>query len=295
MTIFPQFEKQLVELASAATSSAPRRKRRRRVPSASALTAAIASITAIVIAGGAIVLLGHTRGPDRGRAVSTAQPTGRSGQATTPGPKPATSAIDPAVAAQLSVFNQAPTKTDALPTAFKAELRSAYASEKPNVADARRVKASDGQTAYLVPARAGACVINTNEAFCVPAAVLPGAAAVDLCSPALPLGQLEIEWLLPDGATKVALATTAGATRTFAPGFNVYIARLPIHGPLPTTIQWDARGGAQRSASTSIPGNAQSQSCAHPSNRSAHPKSSAKPTATTATVVGPGTATVVRP
>lgn len=295
MTIFPQFEKQLVELASAATSSAPRRKRRRRVPSASALTAAIASVTAIVIAVGAIVLLGHTRGSDRGRAVTTAQPTGRPGQATAPAPTSAPSAIDPTVAAQLSVFKQPPRKTDALPAEFKAELRSAYASEKPDVADARRVKASDGQTAYLVPARAGACVINTNEAFCVPAAALPGADAVDLCSPALPLGQLEIEWLLPDGATNVALATTSDATRTFAPGFNVYIARLPIHRPLPTSIQWDTRGGAQHSTSTSIPPNAQSQSCAHPSNPSAHPKPSPKPTATTATAVGPGTATVVRP
>jgi hypothetical protein len=193
------------------------------------------------------------------------QPGGSRG-ATTPAHNPAAPAIDPAVASQLSVFARAPTSADALPTQYRAELLGEYGSEKPDVADARRVTASDGQTAYLVPARAGACVINTNEAFCSPAASLPGADAVDLCSPTLPLGQLEIEWLLPDHATNVRVATTSGATRTFPSGFNVYIARLPIHAPIPTSIQWNGPGGAHHSVSTGVPSNAQSQSCAHPSN-----------------------------
>jgi hypothetical protein len=73
---------------------------------------------------------------------------------------------------------------------------------------------------------------------------LPGADGVDLCSPTLPKGRIEIEWLLPDGAPKVALGMTDGAAISFAPGFNLYIARLPINRPLPK----DHRVGCTKAA-----------------------------------------------
>ncbi len=210
-------------------------------------------------------------------------------------PRPSASRrIDPTVAAELSVFRRAQTRADALPTAYRAELRQAYASVRPDVANARRVKASDGQAAYLVPANGGACVINVNEAFCSQAASLPGADAVDLCSPRLPKGQIEIEWLLPDRATKVALGMTSGATRRFATSFNVYIARLPVNRPLPKTIEWDDARGAHHSVSAGVPGDAQHQGCIHPSDLPASPKASSRPSATTATAMRP-TQTVVGP
>lgn len=202
--------------------------------------------------------------------------------------------VDPAVALQLSVFSRPQIKADMLPAAFRGELQQVYGNERPDFADARQVKASDGQTAYLVPTKAGVCVINTNEMFCSLAASLPGAAAVDLCSPALPPGQLEMEWLLPDGATNVAVGMATGATTRFAPGHNVYIARLPISGPLPQTIEWDA-GGQHHSVSAGVPSDAHSQTCAHPRGLTAAPKASSKPTVTFETATGPGVPTVAKP
>jgi hypothetical protein len=204
-------------------------------------------------------------------------------------PAPASPTVDPAAASQLSVFDSAQTSADALPAPFGAQLQNGYADAAPSVADSRQVTADDGQTAYLVPDQGGACVVNTNEAFCTPSARLPGAAVVDLCSPSLPLGQLELEWLLPDGATNVALGMSNDATTRFAPGYNVYIARLPLNSssPLPTTIEWDDSGGQHHSVNTPIPPGTQSQSCMHPPGQVLSPAAPSDPTATT--VTGPAT------
>jgi hypothetical protein len=72
-------------------------------------------------------------------------------------------------------------------------LQSGHRQARPDVAGARKVAASDGQAAYLVPANGGACVINANAALCAQAADLPGTDGVDLCSPTLPKGQIEME------------------------------------------------------------------------------------------------------
>lgn len=173
--------------------------------------------------------------------------------------------IDPAVAAQLSVFRRARKSADTLPAAFRAELPSVFGGARPDAADARRVTASDGQNAYLMPTSGGVCAINTNEAFCSSATTLPGASVADLCSPTLPKGQLEIEWLLPDSARNVTVELANGTTRSFAPGLNVYIARFPISGPVPKTIAWDV-GGQHHTGSTSVPGDVQSEKCMHPSD-----------------------------
>lgn len=200
-----------------------------------------------------------------------------------PPPRHGPPTIDPAVAAELSVFRRAQTSADRLLATFRAQLQTEYASARPDIADARRVKASDRQTAYLVPAKEGVCVINTNEAFCSPAASLAGADAVDLCSPTLPNGQLEIEWLLPDGATNVAVGTADGMEKGFAPGFNVYIARRPLSGSLPKTIEWDA-GGLHHSVSAGVPSDARSEKCAHPSDL---PPASQRPRTPYSVLIGP--------
>jgi hypothetical protein len=173
--------------------------------------------------------------------------------------------IDPAVAAQLSVFRRARMSADTLPAAFRAELPSVFGGARPDAADARRVTASDGQNAYLMPTSGGVCVINTNEAFCASAPTLPGASVADLCSPALPKGQLEIEWLLPDGARNVTVGLANGTARSFAPGLNVYIAKFQISGPVPRTIAWDV-GGQHHTGSTSVPSDVHSEKCVHPSD-----------------------------
>lgn len=177
----------------------------------------------------------------------------------------ATAGVNPSVSAQLSVFNRTPTAADSLPVTFSGQLQG-QAGSSPDFGDARRVIADDGQAAYLVPAQGGVCVTNANEAFCSSAAALGGAAAVDLCSPDLPLGRLELEWLLPDGASNVALGMSDGSTKPFDPGYNVYIARLPLTttSPVPTTIQWTDAAGQRQSVSTPIPAGVQGQACMHP-------------------------------
>lgn len=199
----------------------------------------------------------------------------------------AAAGVDLNVSAQLSVFNRAPTASDTLPSVSGAQLQG-NAAGGPDFGNTRRVTADDGQAAYLVPAQGGVCVTNANEAFCSSAAAIGGAAAVDLCSPNLPLGQLELEWLLPDGSTNVSLGMANSTTKPFAAGYNVYIARLPLttSGPVPKTIQWTDATGQRRSVSTPIPAGAQGQSCMHPG-----PASSSGPSgpATSQTETGPPT------
>jgi hypothetical protein len=199
-------------------------------------------------------------------------------------------AIDPAVASQLSVFDRPATAADTLPSGFGAQLKQQYADASPDLADSRAVTANDGQTAYLVPTGEGVCVINANEEFCTPAVALPGAAVADLCSPTLAPGQLELEWVLPDGATNVALGMSDGARTGFAPGHNVYIARLPLaaSSPMPETIQWDDAKGQHHSVATPIPRGAARQSCTHPS-APISPPLPPDPSALTQTVTGPAT------
>jgi hypothetical protein len=203
--------------------------------------------------------------------------------------KAVSSAVDPAVATQLAVFLRAPGSADTLPSALTAQLLSVDASVRPNVRESREVPTSNGQTAYLVPARRGlvpaagqspqpgVCAIDMNGSSCVSAGTLAGTASVDLCSPTLPLGHLQLQWLLPDGATNVAVGMSNGTTRAFVAGFNVYIATLPLNrsSPIPQTINWTDSAGEPHSKATPIALGAQDQRCAHPNGQSSPKPTSA--------------------
>ena len=197
-------------------------------------------------------------------AGGTALALSSSGSASSP-----PSGVDPSVSAQLSVFRRPATSADALPAAYTDGLQRGYQDQAPSVAQARHVAADNGQGAYLVPTSGGVCVINANESLCTPLTSLAGAAVIDLCSPNLPLGELELEWLLPDGSTNVSLGMSDGSTTSFASAFNVYIARLPYtrSSALPTTINWTDASGAVQSARTPIPPDAQGHSCMHPNGQ----------------------------
>lgn len=186
----------------------------------------------------------------------------------------ASSSVDPAVLAQLSVLGRPKTQADALPNALQWALGHADTYAAPDAADARVVTASDGQTAYVAPAELGACVVNTNETFCAPPASLAGADAIDLCSPTLPAGQMELEWLLPDGATSVSVRREDGSAIAFPAGYNVYITRLPLTGSTPKTINWTL-AGQNHSAPTGVPNDAASGKCVHPGDA---PPASSEPT-----------------
>ncbi|MGH8302286.1 MAG: hypothetical protein ACRET5_12550 [Steroidobacteraceae bacterium] len=181
---------------------------------------------------------------------------------------PSAGAIDPALTSQLSIFSHPRTSNDSLPASFGSVLTGAYAAEQPNLAKSREVTADDGQTSYLVPAQDGLCVINSNESFCAPLTKLPGAAVVDLCSPTLPTGRLELEWLLPDGATNVALGMSNGTTTPYPSGYNVYITQLTLNSqtPVPSMIEWNSLGSQHHALKTPIPAGAQDAACQHPPN-----------------------------
>jgi len=177
-------------------SGRPWRGRSRR----SRLVAVSLALLPILAAGGAAI------------AVSPST-TGRASHAA-----PARSPVD----AQLSVLRTPRTSANELPQAFGQALQRVFPQGRPDAAAGRKVTASDGEAAYLVPTQGGVCVINPKgEVFCAPAADLAGADGVNLCSPTLPRGQVELEWLLPDGASSVAVRLASGAERTFASGFNV--------------------------------------------------------------------------
>jgi hypothetical protein len=174
----------------------------------------------------------------------------------------------PTISSQFPVFNLAATTSDAVPSNFAAQLTSQFQSEQPNLAGARKVAADNGQTAYLVPTQTGLCVINTSQAFCVPTAQAAGAAAVRLCSPTLPAGQMEIEWLLPAGATNISLEMNDGTTQAYPAGSSVYIARLPLTA-LPRSIVWQSSTGQQQTAPTPVPPGMQAPLCAAPPTQTA--------------------------
>jgi hypothetical protein len=117
-----------------------------------------------------------------------------------------------------------------------------------------------------MPSSQGACVVNVNEQFCAPTASLAGSMVADICSPTLPAGQLEVEWLLPDDATNVALLMSDETTRSYPAGDNVYITRLPLNpqSPIPTAIQWTDPAGQHHTIPSVVPVGAQNANCAHP-------------------------------
>jgi hypothetical protein len=175
------------------------------------------------------------------------------------------STVDPAVASQFSVLTRSGTPADALPAGDAVTLQNAFGYAGPDTGGARRVAASNGERAFLVPANGGACVINASAAFCSAADHLAGADSVSLCGPTLASGQMRVEWLMPDGATNVALGMADGTQAAFPSGSNVYIASLPLNGPRPASIQWDA-AGTHHSIDTGVPPGAQTEPCVHPSD-----------------------------
>ncbi len=192
--------------------------------------------------------------------------------------QPPSPRVAPAIRAQLKVFDRPRVGLDRLPSSFLSQLKATDSRLGLSLGNSREVVANDGQTAYIIPAthglvprpgvraQPGVCVINTNETFCTAATTLPGAASADLCSPTLPAGQLELEWLLPDRSTHVALGMSNGTRIHYRSGYNIYIARLPLNRarPLPISIQWNDQFGHHHRATTPIPPNAQRQGCAHP-------------------------------
>lgn len=225
---------------------------------------ALAAVTALVAFGAA------------GTAIAVTSSNGDPGLQTAR----ATGSVDPSTAAQLGLFKRARTSSDVLPQDFQNALEHGMPQAGADPAESRRTTASDGQVAYLVPANGGVCAINTNELFCAPSATLAGANAVDLCSPTLPKGQVEVEWLLPDAAQNPIVRMSDGSSSPVDPGYNVYIKRFPLSGALPRTIEWDL-AGQHESVSAGLPADARTENCLHPSDL---PPASQLPTGPTGTV-----------
>lgn len=146
------------------------------------------------------------------------------------------------------------------------QMLGGYRSYHPLPESARAIQASNHTRAYLVPARRGLCVV-TNSAigsFCSPAGHTAGVGTVDLCSPTLPAGKLEMAWLLPDHVSDVTVNTTADIRIPFPIAYNLYIADFATTSPLPASVQWTDPAGHTHSTPAPIPPGAASQRCAHP-------------------------------
>jgi hypothetical protein len=227
-------------------------KRRSRVGGAVALASSIAIVAAVI----AVVLVGHGgSSPKNGLS-----PAGRSATSTN---SQALARVDPRVAVEFSVLTSPPKPGDALPAADKAAL-SPYRAQSPDVSGSRRVTASNGQAAYLLPSKLGACAVSAFAPICAPASSLPAAFSLDLCSPTLPVGRIEMQWLLPDGATNVTVRMANGTLLSFASGYNVYIATIRNTGWGPRSINWDQHGQHQSVIVGPLAG--RSGRCEHPNN-----------------------------
>jgi hypothetical protein len=164
-----------------------------------------------------------------------------------------------------SAFQRASTSTDVMPADFKSRLANTDPQFGPNVSDARHVTASNGDDAYLVPATGGLCAASANEAFCASDATIAsgGAVTVDLCSPTLPKGQVELAWLLPDGTSNVVIDKADGTHVAVSSKSSIYIERFSTTGSVPKTIEWDTSSG-HHTASSQVPDDDQTSDCVHP-------------------------------
>jgi hypothetical protein len=148
--------------------------------------------------------------------------------------------------------------------------RSQYGA---NVALSRRVAASNGAAAYLVPARGGVCATTTNEVLCNSSAGIDAgqAIAIDMCSSELPIGQIGLEWLVPDGATSVRVSRRDGSFVIPEASHNVFMETFPIKGRLPNSLQWNV-AGYHISSPITLPRDLATMRCIHPSRPADTPR-----------------------
>jgi hypothetical protein len=251
--------------------------------------AAMAVSVALAVAVAAILVVGHGQTSPQ----SESRPTAGKTSPQAPPSHARGVKIDPVLASQFSVLSAAPRAADALPAGYRAELDN-HRTLSPEPGGARRVTASDGQTAYLVPAKDGACALTSSASTCAPAALLPGAYSMDLCSPTLPVGQIELQWLLPDGATNVTVRLPDGVLALFASRYNVYLTHIKT-STIPNSINWVQK---DQHHSVSLGDGGPVGKCMHPNDfppASKLPKAPPKSVTTTATIMtatGPGVATV---
>jgi hypothetical protein len=176
-----------------------------------------------------------------------------------------TTFVPPSVAREFHVFTSPARASDRVSAAAIQGLDRAFAFAGANASLARTVTASDGELARLLPAAQGLCaVVGGGEvAFCRPAAQPAIGPAVDLCSPSLPAGEVELAWLLPDGARSVSVMMSDGRNLALAPAHNVYVQRFSLSEALPVRVSWVSAQGT-RSFSTRLPPDAGSTDCVHP-------------------------------
>jgi hypothetical protein len=161
-------------------------------------------------------------------------------------------------------FRRAASANDTPPANIKSNLQYSFGQFGPNVDQARRTTASNGDAAYLVPATGGLCAASANDTLCGTQAQIASGSAVtvDLCSPGLPKGQIEVQWLLPEAASGVSLGMTDGSHFSVRSS-SLYIERFVAGGNLPKSIEWDLNG-KHYVVSSDVPPDAQTSDCVHP-------------------------------
>lgn len=208
-------------------------------------------------------------------AVTAALAAGGGSTAPDPGlsAAPMVSSVDVAVGNDFGAFNRPAGLDDSLSGQEQQYVDHAFAYAGANGSIARKTASPNGETFHLVAAGNGVCVVSSggSDSFCAPeGAVTSGqAATLDLCSATLPQGQIQLEWLTPDGASNVHVHMSDGTTLKLPENYNVYVQRFSISGPLPTTIGWDAPSGQSVNFGSHVPGDVGTMNCVHPGDLSA--------------------------
>jgi hypothetical protein len=203
---------------------------------------------------------------------------------------PRVAAVDSALAADLPVLARASRADDALPLALASAVDHFVPQYGAQPSLARHAGVRHGDDIYLVPAQDGVCFVQSDdgELFCsTEQDVHAGRAlALDLCSPNLPSGQIEVAGIVPGGAVSVQARMDDGTTQAIDASEGVYSARFPVNASLPSTVEWDAADG-HHSVPLQVPKDTSTTTCVHPRDvppPSAFPK---PPNAQTAPTVAP--------
>jgi hypothetical protein len=212
--------------------------------------AAVASV-ALVVGVATLAVVEHDRGPR----------TASQSDSTTGGPRAAR--VDPQLGSMFSALRATRRPADALPAVDRQRLKTGGRTLGLDPAASRAVRASNGTRAYLVPGRDGMCAFSAVTAVCDATARLPGAFALDVCSPALAPGEIVLGWVLPDRARDVIVRFADGTPAHFSAGFNVYVTTFRARRSVPRSLAWQ-QDGQPHSIPVLPTGTAHDLVCTHP-------------------------------
>ena len=175
------------------------------------------------LTGGAALAVSATTGPDTPVPPASEAPSGSETSTVT--------AVEPGLAANVSLMRRAQTPADVVPAAVPVAFSAASGA---NLALARRVADGQGAEAWVIPGRGSTCILAQVQQYRLGGAVCVSTAAAEVgelnvqsASAQLPGAEL-VAGVTPDGVDSVAMRRSDGTTVDVPVRENVYIAL--VHG-----------------------------------------------------------------